>query len=188
MLVVMGGPMSAWDDDKHPWLRDEKRLIDAMMRSGRPVLGICLGAQLVADVLGARTYRGDRPEIGWLPVEATRESAADPVGRQLPAAFETFLWHADSFDLPRGAVPLARSAQFEQQGFVCGSALALQFHLEVRADWVERIARRDAEQLVPSPSVQGLDAILSAPADLYAANNGLMDRLLDAWIASVPGT
>jgi GMP synthase-like glutamine amidotransferase len=179
--------MSAWDDRKYAWLGAEKRLIESMISAARPVLGICLGAQLVASVLGARTYRGHRPEIGWFRVEATPESSDHPAGRCLPAAFQTFLWHEDSFDLPAGAVRLARSAHFEQQAFSYGSALGLQFHLEVRPDWVGRIASRDARQLVPGPSVQGLERILAARDGLYAANNRLMDRLLDAWLASVVG-
>jgi GMP synthase (glutamine-hydrolysing) len=186
-LVLMGGPMSAWEEDKHAWLGVEKRLIESMLRAGKPVLGICLGAQLLADVLGARTYRGERQEIGWFRVEATLEAARDPVGRCLPDSFETFLWHADSFDLPEGALHLARTAVFERQAFRYGSALALQFHLEVRPDWVARIASRDAGQLVPGASVQGLERILSATDDLYRANNRLLDQLLDAWMNAVGG-
>jgi GMP synthase-like glutamine amidotransferase len=139
----------------------------------------------VASVLGARTYRGHRPEIGWFRVEATPEAPRHPVGRCLPQAFETFLWHEDSFDLPAGGVRIARSASYPQQAFCYGSALALQFHLEARRDWVGRIASRDGHRLVPGPSVQSVERIVSAPASLYAANNGLMDRLLDAWLASV---
>jgi GMP synthase (glutamine-hydrolysing) len=175
--------MSAWEEDKYAWLTAEKRLIGAMLRAGKPVLGVCLGAQLLADVLGVRTYRGERQEVGWLPVEALPECAGDPVGRCLPASFETFLWHADSFDLPAGALHLARSAVFEVQAFRHASALALQFHLEVRRDWVARIATRDAAQLVPGASVQGLERILGAPDALYRANNRILDRLLDSWMA-----
>lgn len=182
-LVVMGGPMSAWDDDQHPWMRAEKRLVGCMIESGKPVLGVCLGAQLVAAVLGARTYRGAHQEIGWFHVEPTADAVRHPVGCCLPNHFETFLWHGDSFDLPEGAVQLARSDAFEQQAFVYASALALQFHLEVRPDWVRRIASRDADQLVESRFVQGRDGILGAPEALYRANNRLMDRLLDAWLA-----
>lgn len=184
-LVVMGGPMSAWDEGRYAWLGPEKRLIESMLRARKPVLGICLGAQLLADVLGARTYRGERQEIGWFSVQATGESASDPVGRCLPATFETFLWHADSFEVPDGALHLARSAVFESQAFRYGSALALQFHLEVRRDWVARIASRDAAQLVPGASVQGAERILCASDALYRTNNRLLDRLLDAWMGAV---
>jgi GMP synthase-like glutamine amidotransferase len=179
--------MSAWEDRRHRWMRAELRLIESMLGEGRPVLGVCLGAQLLARVLGARTFRGPCPEIGWFPVTGTDESHAHPVGRRLPDAFETFLWHEDSFDLPPGAVHLARSAVYEQQAFVHGSALALQFHLEVRPDWVGRIASRDARQLVAAPTVQGLEALLSAPQTVYEANNRLLDGLLDAWLEPAVG-
>jgi len=183
-LVVMGGPMSAWDDGKFPWMLAEKRLMASMIQQGKPLLGICLGAQMIAAVLGARTFRGDQQEIGWFQVESVVAAAGDAVGRCLPGAFETFLWHGDSFDIPYGAVHLARSETFQHQAFVYGSALALQFHLEVRPDWVRRIAARDVGQLISAGSVQGLKRILSVPDDIYRANNRLMDRLLDAWITA----
>lgn len=184
-LVVLGGPMSAWDDGKHPWLTAEKRLLEAVIAAEKPILGICLGAQLLADVLGARTYAGRYKEIGWQRVAATAESRANPVGAILPDAFETFLWHGDSFDIPQGAAHIARSAAFESQAFVWERALALQFHLEVRPDWVRRIAGRDAGELAESDYVQSLETILGKPDDLYRANNALMERLLDCWLKAV---
>jgi GMP synthase-like glutamine amidotransferase len=179
--------MSAWDEEAHPWLEGEKRLIEAVIDAGRPVLGICLGAQLLADVLGARIYRGSHREIGWFEVRATRDAAADPVGGCLPDAFETFLWHGDSFDLPDGAVHLAGSAAFAHQAFRWRRVLALQFHLEVRPDWVQRIAGRDAAQLLPMQHVQPVEQILARPESLYRANNAVMDRVLDAWLEQAPG-
>lgn len=184
-LVVLGGPMSAWQVDKYPWLQAEKHLIAGAIEAGKPVLGICLGAQLVAEVLGARTYAGPQPEIGWHRVQATAASRHHPVGSVLPEAFETFLWHGDTFDIPEGAVRLARSTAFENQGFVWNRVLALQFHLEVRPDWVRLLARRDAEQLVAGAYTQSADQVLGKAEAVYAANNALMERLLDAWMASV---
>jgi GMP synthase-like glutamine amidotransferase len=181
-LVVMGGPMSAWEEERYPWLKTEKRLIEALIDAGKPVLGVCLGAQLIADVLGARTYPGPTPEVGWFRVETTAQARHDPLGAALPESFETFLWHADTFDLPAGAVHLARSNAFEHQGFVWKRVMALQFHLEVRPDWVRRIAIRDAARLTASNYVQPLEAILGKPETLYRANNALMDLLLDLWL------
>jgi GMP synthase-like glutamine amidotransferase len=184
-LMVLGGPMSVWQEDKHPWLKEEKRLLEDLIEAGKPILGICLGAQLLADVLGARTYTGEHQEIGWRRVEATAESRTHPAGVVLPDAFETFLWHGDSFDIPEGATHLARSAAFESQAFVYGQAMALQFHLEVRPDWVRRIAARDAGELRTSGHVQPLEMILGKPEELYSANNAIMERLLERWLRSV---
>ena len=181
-LVVLGGPMSAWEEARHPWLTAEKRLLETLIEAGKPVLGICLGAQLVADVLGARTYAGDHREIGWHRVEATDESRTQPVGKVLPDAFETFLWHGDSFDIPDGAVHIARSAAFPSQAFLWKRVLALQFHLEVTPDWVRWIAARDAAGLVDARFVQSLETILGKPEELYRANNAIMQRLLDRWL------
>lgn len=183
-LVVLGGPMSAWEEGKHPWLTEEKRLLEALIEAGKPILGICLGAQLLADVLGARTYVGDNQEIGWHRVEATVESRGHSVGAALPDSFETFLWHGDSFDIPAGAIHIARSAAFESQAFVWNQVLALQFHLEVRPDWVARIAARDAGELVASGYVQSQDAVLAKPQILYRANNAIMEQLLDCWLTT----
>jgi len=183
-LVVLGGAMSAWHEDRHPWLAAEKRLLESLIEADKPILGICLGAQLLAGVLGARAYTGEYKEIGWQRVEATPESRAHPVGAALPDAFETFLWHGDSFDIPEGATHIARSAAFENQAFVWNRVLALQFHLEVRPDWVQRIAARDAGELVASEYVQSWDAVLGKPMGLYRANNAIMERLLDRWLAS----
>jgi GMP synthase-like glutamine amidotransferase len=181
-LMVLGGPMSAWEEDRHPWLTAEKRLLEALIVAGKPILGICLGAQLLADVLGARTYAGAHKEIGWQRVEATPESRAHPVGAVLPDAFETFLWHADSFDIPDGATHMAWSAAYASQAFVRERVLALQFHLEVRPDWVRRIATRDIAELVQSAHVQSLQTVLGKPANLYRSNNAIMERLLDRWL------
>jgi GMP synthase-like glutamine amidotransferase len=183
-LVVLGGPMSAWEEERHPWLRAEKRLLEAFVAAGRPVLGICLGAQLLAEVLGARAYRGPRPEIGWFDVEATPQSQAHWLGELLPAHFQTFLWHGDTFDMPAGAVHLAHSRAYPHQAFAWERVLALQFHLETRPDWVGRLVARDIDQLVTSQTVQCAEAILATAKAAYRANNRLMERLLDRWLAS----
>ncbi len=185
-LVVVGGPMSVWEEERHPWLRTEKRFIEACIRADKPVLGICLGAQLLANVLGARTYKGPHKEIGWFNVDTTHEGRRPAwIDRTFPKHFETFLWHGDTFDLPQGAIHIARSDAFENQGFVWNRILALQFHLEVRPAWVEMLAKRDAHELVEAPYVQCARTVLGKPESLYRRNNALMDALLQHWLNAV---
>src|SRR3954468_22050525 len=131
--------MGAYEEDAHPWLREEKRAIAAAARAGHPVWGVCLGAQLLAGALGARVYPGAEAEVGLLAVELTREAAHDPVFRHAPPSFPTLQWHGDTFDLPSGATLLASSPAYRSQAFVYERAYGLQFHLEVSrelaAEW-----------------------------------------------------
>jgi GMP synthase-like glutamine amidotransferase len=181
-LMITGGPMSVWEERRFPWLREEKWYLERFLATGKPVLGICLGAQLLAEVLGARTRPGPHKEIGWFEVRTTSEFRESSLAGSLPARFETFLWHGDTFELPDGALHIARSDAFDKQGFVWGPALALQFHLEVRPDWVKLLVGRDAQELVPAEFVQSRGAVLGRPAALYETNNALMERLLSAWL------
>jgi GMP synthase-like glutamine amidotransferase len=133
-IVAMGGPMSANDDDRLPWLRAEKELVAGAVRAGTPFWGVCLGVQLLAASLGARVYAGDEPEVGVLPVELTAEGRRDPVFSALPQAFPSLQWHGDTFDLPRGAVRLAGSPAYPNQAFRFANAYGVQFHLEVSGE------------------------------------------------------
>jgi GMP synthase-like glutamine amidotransferase len=130
-IIAMGGAMGVDDEQAHPWLVPEKRLIGEAVRAGTPYWGVCLGAQLLAASLGAQVHRGAHPELGVLPVQLTPAAAEDPVFGGAPDTFATLQWHGDTYSLPRGAVRLAGSEQYEQQAFVLGRAYALQFHLEV---------------------------------------------------------
>ncbi len=114
----MGGPVGAYDDALHPWLGPEKQLIAEAVRAGTPFWGVCLGAQLLAASLGASVAPGPLPEVGVLPVELTAAAANDPVFAAAPASFDAFHWHGDTYELPPGAVQLARSERYEQQAFV----------------------------------------------------------------------
>jgi GMP synthase (glutamine-hydrolysing) len=135
-LIVMGGPMGVCEADRYPFLKREQELIRHAADTGAPVLGICLGAQLVAGVLGARVYPGPRKEIGWYAVEVV--GPKDNLTRNLSSSFMAFHWHGDTFDLPPGAVRLFRSELYENQGFRWGSNVyAVQFHFEITAAMVE---------------------------------------------------
>jgi GMP synthase (glutamine-hydrolysing) len=134
-LVVLGGPMSVYEQAQYPWMIDEMRLIDRAVKADVPVLGICLGSQLLAAVLGAQVRRGAQPEIGWHEVRLAPLAAADAVWATIASdheSFQAFHWHGDIFDLPTGAEQLASSAITPCQGFVYGrSAYGTLFHLEV---------------------------------------------------------
>jgi GMP synthase (glutamine-hydrolysing) len=130
-IVAMGGAMGAYEEDAHPWLAAEKRLIGEAVGSGTPYWGVCLGAQLLAAALGAEVRPGRRAELGVLDVELTGAAAGDPVFAGAPRRFPTLQWHGDTYELPPGAVRLARSERYEQQAFALGTAYAVQFHLEV---------------------------------------------------------
>jgi GMP synthase-like glutamine amidotransferase len=131
-LVIMGGPMSVHDERAYPWLVEEKRLIERAIKAGKRVLGVCLGAQLVADVLGARVYRNRHKEIGWFPVHLTGQATSSNLLVGFPQTFPAFHWHGETFDIPAGARHLAKSEACRNQAFELGGrVLGLQFHLEV---------------------------------------------------------
>jgi GMP synthase (glutamine-hydrolysing) len=138
-LVVLGGPMNVEDQAQRPHLRTELRVIEQALKQDKPVLGICLGAQLLAHVLGAPVRRHDQAEIGWYPLELTTAGLADKVMLPLGATTPVFQWHARSYALPDGAVQLARTGTCEQQAFRYGeTAYGVQFHPEVNQPLIER--------------------------------------------------
>jgi GMP synthase-like glutamine amidotransferase len=184
-LVVMGGPMGVSDDEEFPWLTLEKEAIRAAINAGKTVVGVCLGAQLIASALGAGVYRNAHPEIGWMPVELTPEGRESRLFGFLPPSFQVFHWHGDTFDLPPGAIHLARSGACAHQAFVYdGRVLGLQFHLESTPTSVKGIVTQCADEIRPGPFVQSVERMLgAAPADyqlINAALFGILDRLAGA--------
>jgi GMP synthase-like glutamine amidotransferase len=183
LLVVMGGPMSVNDEELCPWLVAEKRFILQMIRRGRAVLGVCLGAQLIAAALGARVYPNGEKEIGWFPVyflPAPEEvHAAAAPSFYFPEESLVFHWHGETFDLPPGAVHLARSGACVNQAFQYGRrVVGLQFHLEMTPQTVRELIDAGRDELVATKYIQPAEEILSAPVGLYAENNRLMGELL----------
>jgi GMP synthase (glutamine-hydrolysing) len=192
-IVAMGGPMGAYDDGLHPWLGEEKRAIAEAVRAGKPFFGVCLGVQLLAASLGARVYPGHSPEVGLLPVELTDEGRSDPVLGGLPGELLTLQWHGDTFDLPAGAVLLARSPAYANQAFRVGeAAYGVQFHLEVSPelarDWAEVPEYGQALERVLGPGALGdLIRRLEAHAgEVLGHGRRLFERWLDVADARNP--
>jgi GMP synthase (glutamine-hydrolysing) len=159
-LVVMGGPMGVYERDRHPFLGDEIELIQRALRDGKPVLGICLGSQLLAAALGGKVTKGGQKEIGWFPVTLTRDGAEDPLLAGAPSSFTALHWHGDVFELPRGAVSLASSALTAHQAFRHGAnAYGFLFHMETTAPLIEGMVKNFDGELRDA-GVQG-DGILS---------------------------
>jgi GMP synthase-like glutamine amidotransferase len=155
ILIVLGGPMNIYEDNKYPWLKDEKKSIERFIQQGKTTIGICLGAQLIADVLGAKVYPGQYKEIGWLPIEITEEGKTSPICKSLPPKMTVFHWHGDTFDLPKGATRLAYSAGCENQAFAYDRhVLALQFHLESTSESIQQLLTHCQEELVPGKYIQ----------------------------------
>jgi len=178
LLIIMGGPMSVNDEREHPWLREEKELTAQAIRRGTPVLGICLGAQLIASALGARIRRNTSAEIGWHAVESV--GAGEGPAGPLPGRFLPFHWHGETFELPSGARHIARSAACENQAFTVGdSVIALQFHLEATPESARALVDNCAADLVPGRYIQAREQILGSPK-LFQDANTVLTGILDA--------
>jgi GMP synthase-like glutamine amidotransferase len=177
LLIVMGGPMSVNDEVEYPWLAREKDFIRDAIDSGTPVLGICLGAQLIASALGAKVYPNSVKEIGWFPIEGIAEH--DESMFRFPSTMDTFHWHGETFDLPVGAIALARSEACENQAFQIGcSVIGLQCHLEMTPTSVRAIVEDCRAELTPSRYVQSEAEILSSDVESYRAMNDVMGNVL----------
>jgi len=177
LLIIMGGGMSTNDEDKLTWLRAEKELIRAAIAENKTVLGVCLGAQLIASALGSHVYRNAEKEIGWHPIRGIASSDASVF--RFPSVCDAFHWHGETFDLPPGAVHLAESEACKNQAFQIGArVIGLQFHLETTPETARQFASSGRSDLKPGKFVQSEEQILSAPPEKYRELNGLMARVL----------
>ena len=182
-LIVMGGPMNGYQHRDHPWLVAEKAALCAAFAAGKRVLGVCLGAQLIADVLGSKVVQNAEREIGWWPVRAVPPEPAAAGSRYAFPAFSTVLhWHGDTYSLPTGATRLASSAACAQQAFAWGErVLGLQFHLEMDAVAVAEIAAGCAEELKGGGAwIQSPDQLKAGASEHGPGAEALLHRLLGA--------
>ena len=176
MIIAMGGPMSANDESRFPWLKPEKQFVHDAAVQGISVLGVCLGAQLIASAMGARVYRNPAKEIGWFPIRAV----PIPEGSFcFPQECVVFHWHGETFDLPAGAVRLAESDACKNQAFQFRhNVIGLQFHLEVTPESASAMLETCRDDLVPGPYVQSEIELQAVPISSYQAINATMNKVM----------
>ncbi|MBL4852322.1 MAG: type 1 glutamine amidotransferase [Gammaproteobacteria bacterium] len=175
-LIIMGGPMGIYDDQQYPWLKRERKFIKQAIVDKKPVLGICLGSQFIADALGAKVYANAQKEIGWFDLKKTDSTSI--FDKHLPERFTALHWHGDTFDLPRGAIQLLSSEACQNQAFSFNDhVLALQFHLEMTPSSVNNIVTACAHELVTGQFIQDATTITSTQ-EHYSASQSLMEKLL----------
>jgi GMP synthase-like glutamine amidotransferase len=178
-LVIMGGPMNVFDFHIHPWMQDEIDWVAAFIRTDRPVLGICLGAQMIAAAMGSDVFPGEYREIGWHNLKCLPCLGDYRICNDLPSVRKVFHWHGDTFQIPEGAFRIAESRAFANQGFIYeGRILALQFHLEVTAEGVRDLVEACGAEIMKGPYIQPVKEILAENSH-YRDNHQLMFRFLD---------
>lgn len=161
-LIVMGGPMGIYDHDEYPWLIDEKKFLSQVVERGIPTLGICLGAQLLADVLGTKVSANPDKEIGWFPVTRS-ENVPDFLESVLPEEMTVFHWHGDTFGIPDNAVSLYSSKACDHQAFLYKNhVLGLQFHLETTRESAIALIDNCRAELVRNPWIMTEQEMLSS--------------------------
>jgi GMP synthase-like glutamine amidotransferase len=184
-LVFMGGPMSV--NDPLPWIAPATELIRCAIAADVPVLGHCLGGQLMAKALGVRVTRNPVPEIGWHAVEIVDGDVAKSWLAGLPATFPVYHWHGETFELPAGATHVLRSADCRHQAFALGKHLALQCHVEMTAKMIEEWVERAAE-LTPARTVQSAAEMLRDVERRTSALHRVADVLYERWIQGLART
>ena len=180
MLVIMGGVMGVYEEDQYAWMPAEKSFIKNAIESKKKVLGVCLGAQFIAEALGAKVFPHTLKEIGWLPVEKVMPHK---LTEKLPQTFTTFHWHGDTFTLPKNAVHLFKTKACGQQGFVYNNHVAaLQFHMEVKEDLLQGMTENERAELIKDTYVQTEEEIKNLMKQHISQQQKFMYDLLEAFV------
>ena len=179
-LMVMGGSQHAWDEQGNSWLQAEKRLVAEVLKSGKAFLGICFGAQILAESLGGRLFPNKHREIGWHEISLTRPGQESFLFKNIPASFVSFHWHSDHFSLPRNCTRLAFSKAAENQAFICQNrpAVGFQFHPEYTREMVAYYAAENRQHWKAEEFVSPTDEVL-ARTDKIPDTYWLMENLLN---------
>ncbi|MEI8085018.1 MAG: type 1 glutamine amidotransferase [Paludibacter sp.] len=178
-LIVMGGPMGVYDELIFPWLIEEKEFIRQVISKGKTVIGICLGSQLIAEVLGAKVYPNKQKEIGWYDVKIANSAKKLSAFSEFESNFPAFHWHGDTYDLPKESKHLFSSDVCINQGFLVNdNVLGLQFHFEVTAQSLVQMLEYGADELIESETIQSAKRILEQK-ELIVSNNLKMFQILD---------
>lgn len=177
-LIIMGGPMNIYEHKQYPWLVREKQFIKKAVKSGKIILGVCLGAQLLADVLGGKVTKNKYKEIGFFPVELTKQGKASPVFAGMPAEFIAMHWHGDTFSIPTGALCLAKSKGCKNQAFSFKDRVfGMQFHFEYSPGHIKEFFKDPQNALTPDRFVQESGEITGNKAG-YSGVKNVMDIIL----------
>jgi len=187
-LIIMGGPMGVSDASKYPWLREEKEFIQKAIHIGKTVIGICLGSQLIAEVLGAKVYPNKQKEIGWFDVKQTEETGTLPILSGFENKFTVFHWHGDTYDLPLGSSHLLSSNVCSHQAFLFNDkVLGLQFHFEVTPKTLREMVENGKKELVENETIQSANHIMEH-TEYFESNNRKMFQILEYFESKTPNT
>ncbi len=175
ILFIMGGPMGIYNEKDYPWLTEEKKIIEKAIKQNKIVIGICLGAQLIADVLGVKIYKNQHKEIGWFPVYKTEKCKQNNHIISFPDSMTVFHWHSDTFDIPENAIHVLRSDACENQAFVYNKKIfAFQFHLESTMDSINGIIKNCKDELINTDYIQKENKILEKFKRFGKQNNKIL--------------
>jgi GMP synthase-like glutamine amidotransferase len=183
-LIILGGPMGVYETDSHPWLLEEMAFIKDIIDLNKPVLGICLGAQLIAKVLGANVSQHTQLEIGWYPIKLTSAGREHPLMAGFSESTTVLHWHGDSFEIPKNTIHLCSSEACSNQGFIYkDNVFGLQFHIELRRPTIQKLIENAEFTNTDAPFVQTPETMMSMAKHHDPACDKILDLLLIHWLS-----